>query len=199
MNWKQLHTTLTASTKFYQMGNKKWIAMFSQTGSELQAICKRLNKWPDLVITNAKQVNFDDWKQCKIMHVSSNDVLKSNFYKDVFEQCKQADDELFVTLHGWLRIVPDDVCEQYQIFNGHPGDIVKYPQLKGKDPQQKAFDLNLFSSGCIIHRCTKELDGGPIALREEVVIADCKTAAQVIDKLRKTSIEMWIKLINALY
>lgn len=181
------------------MGNKKWIAMFSQTGSELQAICKRINKWPDLVITNAKQVNFDDWKQCHIIHVSNKDALRSSFYKRIFEMHKQPQDELFVTLHGWLRIVPDDICEQYQIFNGHPGDIVKYPQLKGKDPQQRAFDLNLVSSGCIIHRCTKELDGGPIVLREEVIINDCKTADEVVNKLRKTSIEMWIKLINALY
>ena len=181
------------------MSNKKWIALFSQTGSELQAVCKRINRWPDLVITNSKQVNHNDWNHSEIIHVHDKGALNSSFYKHAFEQCKQADDELFVTLHGWLRIVPDDVCEQYQIYNGHPGDIVKYPQLKGKDPQQKAFDLKLISSGCIIHRCTKELDGCHIVFREEVVIADYKTVDAVIDKLRKTSIEMWIKLINALY
>ena len=180
------------------MHNKRWIGMFSQTGSELQAICKRLNRWPDLVVTNAAHVDFENWSNCKVVHVDNKGTLNSTFYKNIFDQFNR-EDEMFVTLHGWLKIVPDDVCEQYQIYNGHPGDIVKYPQLKGKDPQKKAFDLNLYASGCIIHRCTKELDGGPIVLQEQVIIGDCKTSDEVVAKLKKTSIEMWIKLIKSLY
>ena len=38
---------------------------------------------------------------------------------------------------------PGEVCEKRNIYNGHPGLITQYPQLKGKDPQQKAIDLGL--------------------------------------------------------
>lgn len=180
------------------MINTKWIALFSQTGSELQEICKRINKWPDVVITNAKQVDFDKWQETKIIHISPGN-LKSSFYKGIFDMHHYKDvDDVVVTLHGWLKIIPDDVCEQYRIYNGHPGDIVKFPQLKGKDPQKKAFELKLPYSGCIIHRCTKELDGGPIIAREEVNIMNCKSTDDVVNKLRKTSIDMWINTLKAL-
>lgn len=174
---------------------RKWVALFSQTGSELKAICERLNRYPDLIITNSKSFDSSQWKDCVVIHVLDNSQINSSFYKHCFDQI---DPECVVTLHGWLKIIPDDICEQYQIFNGHPGDIVKYPQLRGKDPQKKAFDLKLISSGCILHRCTKELDGGPIVDREEVIIGDCENVDAVISKLRKCSVNMWIKLIQTL-
>ena len=31
---------------------KRWIAMFSQTGSEIAALAKHLGKWPDVIVTN---------------------------------------------------------------------------------------------------------------------------------------------------
>lgn len=180
------------------MHKTKWIAMFSQTGSELQEICKRMNQWPDVVITNSSNIDFDAWKETKIIHISPGN-LKSSFYRSMFDMHHDKQEEdVIVTLHGWLKIVPDDICEQYKIFNGHPGDIVKYPQLKGKDPQKKAFELKLPFSGCILHRCTKELDGGPIIAREEVCIMQCKTVDEVINKLKKVSISMWINLIKTL-
>ena len=30
----------------------KWVAFFSQTGSEIVNISKTINRWPDLVVTN---------------------------------------------------------------------------------------------------------------------------------------------------
>jgi folate-dependent phosphoribosylglycinamide formyltransferase PurN len=47
--------------------------------------------------------------------------------------------DAIVTLHGWLRVIPAYVCERSRIYNGHPGLITKYPELKGKDPQVRAF------------------------------------------------------------
>ena len=42
-----------------------------------------------------------------------------------------------ITLHGYLRIIPENICKQCKhIYNGHPGLINMYPELKGKDPQE---------------------------------------------------------------
>ena len=49
-------------------------------------------------------------------------------------------DNTLITLNGWLRIVPPDKCAKYNIYNGHPGLITKYPELKGKDPQQRMWE-----------------------------------------------------------
>jgi methionyl-tRNA formyltransferase len=42
------------------------------------------------------------------------------------------------------------------------------------------------------------LDGGPIIAREEVNIMNCKCIDDVVNKLRKTSIDMWINTLKAL-
>jgi len=174
-----------------------WFAMFSQTGSELQEVCKRLNKWPDVVVTNAAEVDASIWNKSMLVQVDAKSKVESKLYNSLFDAFS-AGDEPLVTLHGWLKIVPGDVCQRYQIFNGHPGDIKKFPQLKGKDPQKKAFELKLPFSGCVIHRVTAEVDGGPIVMHDEVAIAHCKNVDQVIATLKKTSIEQWIKLLKTL-
>jgi folate-dependent phosphoribosylglycinamide formyltransferase PurN len=174
-----------------------WIAMFSQTGSELQEVCKRLNQWPDVVITNAADVDVAKWSNSMLVKIDASKKVDSKMYMHLLDFFAAGADPL-VTLHGWLKIVPGDVCEKYQIFNGHPGNIKKFPQLKGKDPQKKAFELKLPFSGCVIHRVTSEVDGGPIVLHEEVAIAQCKSVDQVIATLKKTSIEQWIKLLKTL-
>ena len=35
----------------------RWVALFSQTGSEIVEISERLNKWPDAIITNTSNYN----------------------------------------------------------------------------------------------------------------------------------------------
>lgn len=178
-----------------QKTKRCWIAMFSQTGSELHAVCTQLGIWPDVVITNAKEIDASKWKNTNLVWLSFKDKITSKTYKSLFKMFSPCDEPV-VTLHGWLKIVPDDVCVQYQIFNGHPGDIVKFPQLKGKDPQQKAVDLKLPWSGCVIHRVIAEVDAGPIVIHDEVAIAHCKDVNQVIDALKKCSIDQWKRFIK---
>lgn len=178
-----------------QKTKRCWIAMFSQTGSELHTICSELGVWPDVVITNAEEVDTSKWGNTNLIWLSFKDIITSKTYKSLFNAFSPCEDPV-VTLHGWLKIVPGDVCEQHQIFNGHPGDIVKFPQLKGKDPQQKAYDLKMPVSGCVIHRVTSEIDGGPIVSYDKVPIAHCKNADEVIRTLKETSIDQWKKFIN---
>jgi len=65
-----------------------------------------------------------------------------------------------------LRIIPDDICKHYEILNLHPGLITRYPELKGKDPQWRVFDMfNLPSRvGCVIHRAVAEVDSGEVLM-----------------------------------
>lgn len=174
-----------------------WFAMFSQTGGELQEVCKRLNQWPDVVFTNAVEVDASKWSKSMLVQIDAKSKIDSSLYHSLFDAFAAGADPL-ITLHGWLKIVPADVCEKYQIFNGHPGNIKKFPQLKGKDPQKKAFELKLPFSGCVIHRVTSEIDGGPIVMHDETVIAHCKSVDAVVATLKKTSIEQWIKLLKTL-
>lgn len=175
-----------------------WTALYSQSGSELQEVCEQLGRWPDIIITNSKSFDAKKWFNVPfIYHLDPTDKINTDVYRKLFRMHTTVDDELYVTLHGWLKIVPSVICDEFLIFNGHPGDIEKYPQLKGRDPQKKAFELGLVSSGCVIHRVRPEVDGGEIMdITQNVVLKDCKTVDEVIMKLKKVSIKMWKKFLT---
>ena len=119
---------------------------------------------------------FDEWeldinKTSLVEKVENADVLlipyPINYYFEnghigLLEKWPNA----IVTLHGWLRIVPPYVCERSKIYNGHPGLITKYPELKGKDPQEKAFKLKHKTIGCVLHKVSAGVDEGKIVMEE---------------------------------
>jgi folate-dependent phosphoribosylglycinamide formyltransferase PurN len=101
-----------------------------------------------------------------------------------------------VTLHGYLRILPPEIVTQFEVINGHPGDIVKYPELKGKDPQQKAIDLGLSSTGVVLHRAIAEVDAGEILKHQERVIHKGTSTEQLILDLKAIQLDLWCELLK---
>jgi phosphoribosylglycinamide formyltransferase-1 len=172
--------------------NRPWIALFSQTGSEIVEVSKLLNRWPDLIITNERPVHL------RKIHPALEG-------KVVFVENKPTEEELglvlgqygnpLVTLHGWLRIMPSYICNRFEIYNGHPGLITKYPELKGKDPQQKAFDLELESSGCVVHKVTEGVDEGKILLDREVSLKGLEIG-EVFTILHRISVSLWVEFLK---
>ena len=172
--------------------NRKWIALFSQTGSEIVFVSKLLGKYPDLIITNERPDHL------RKIHPELEGRV-------VFVENKPTEEELgmligqygnpLVTLHGWLRIIPPSVCNRFEIYNGHPGLITEYPELKGKDPQQKAFDLGLESSGCVIHRVTEGVDEGEILRSRKVSIKGLEIG-ELFHILHSISVSLWVDFLK---
>lgn len=167
-----------------------WIALFSQTGTEIVEVATRLGCWPDYIFTNNKdRFSYNS----ELIH---NTAVKIAPHEEIIKSITSLSSTHridLITLHGYLRIMPD---LPYKMYNGHPGDIVKYPELKGKDPQRKALDLKLPSTGCVIHEVTPELDGGPIVMREQYIMQGDEDELILINRLRKISINMWYSLIK---
>lgn len=168
-----------------------WIAIFSQTGNEIRSIANNLGEWPDLVFTNNDNYgqwghNFPDRKCFILSHNLIEQFLLLN--KDRIG---------LVTLHGYLRIVSSDVCNNLRVFNGHPGDVVKYPELKGRDPQEKIwYNLDKYETiGSVIHRVTPDVDGGDIVERK-IVKNNCKTRQDVYNTLKCISLDTWLKFLK---
>ena len=185
---------------------RRWIAMFSQTGSEIAALAKHLGKWPDVIITN----NTDRNKWCKELQelelrqkgklygggttinvVSSIQARTANFLHNI-----EGGKDALVTLHGWLRIIPKDICEQYEIVNGHPGLINVFPNLKGKDPQIRAYTADYGTIGSVVHKVTAEVDEGEILTWSSCFQDYLDTLDVVMDKFKKTSMSAWIKFFD---
>ena len=173
-----------------------WIAFFSQTGSEIVNICEEIGRWPDLIVTN-RMDGFDkiNPELTKRLLNGKQRMLMVEKKPPVHRYDEAIRDGSIVTLHGWLRIVPEEICDKYEIYNGHPGLITKYPELKGKDPQERAFEAGYKVGGCVIHRVIPEVDEGQI-LSEGVISIEGLTLDDVYDKLHEVSINLWVDFLG---
>lgn len=172
----------------------KWIAFFSQTGSEIVEIAKAIGKWPDVIVTNERpnslrQIHPDIKESTKLVTISNRPTQKE--LEEVLEYYK----EPLVTLHGWLRIMPAEICEKHTIINGHPGLITEYPELKGKDPQIRAFNSKHEVMGCVLHKVTAGVDEGKI-IAEERFNAYNITEEDMWKVTRDRSMYLWVTFLK---
>lgn len=173
---------------------KPHIALFSQTGSEIVNIAKEVNRWPDLIITNDRPPNR------RQMHVDIRDrvtVVENNPTVETYTSLFSKFENPVITLHGWLRIIPKEVCEKYEIYNNHPGDIKHFPELKGKDPQKRAYDLGLSSSGNTLHKVTPEVDSGKI-IDSTMVNIKGLSLSEIFHILHYDATQLWINNLSKL-
>lgn len=166
----------------------RWIAMFSQTGSELVNLCTLINKKPDLILYNGKEQLS---QKIKDLHVEIVQLAQKPSVEDYLSYFSE---DNVITLHGWLRVIPKVVCEKYEgkIFNGHPGLITEDETLKGFNPQIKAFEKKSKRLGSVLHEVTAGVDEGKI-LYTSISEAPYSTLEDVYEILKQTSINTWIE------
>ena len=170
---------------------KNWIALFSQTGQEIIDISNQVDRVPDLIISNNHPSNvINILKGVEYRWLISSKESKT---LDILDEVVDDPENTLITLNGWLRIVPPDKCTKYNIYNGHPGLITKYPELKGKDPQERAWkDIHKYDTvGSVVHRVVEEVDAGKINTYSEISTANVLTLDEMYDALRSTSLISW--------
>ena len=166
---------------------KRWIALFSHTGSEIHNLSKRLNIKPDSIVTNVSPDKKIHEQFSPVLHVSKKPTIQQ--YRSFL------DTDSFITLHGWMRIIPEEICKDYEIYNLHPGLITQYPELKGKDPQSRVLGKSYDSVGCVIHRASSELDSGEV-LMERSSPNIFATEQWLTSHLHQMSTDMWFEFIS---
>ena len=137
---------------------RPWIAFFSQTGSEIVDLANKLDKWPDAIITNYRPNNVREINKNLHHYIEVSNKPSLVEIKNILQKY----DNPLITLHGWLRIMPPEICEGYNIYNGHPGLITLYPELKGKDPQIRAWEAKHPLAGTVIHKVVEGVDEGKV-------------------------------------
>ena len=163
----------------------RWFALYSQTGSELLSICEELRIHPDAIITNNP--------------ITRNVFLNAQYatHEEIMEWLKETlEPDDIVTLHGYLRIIPEEVIETgARIYNGHPGLITMYPELKGKDPQKKVEQnrAKYKHVGSVIHEVTGEVDAGRVV---RVSMRRLYPHDRVTEVLRGMSLELWVNFLK---
>jgi hypothetical protein len=168
-----------------------WVALFSQTGSEIYNIAKRIGHAPKYIMTN--NADRETWHP-GLEELSS--IIVTGKHPMLMDMLIGMRNSPLVTLHGYLRILPEEVVTTHEVINGHPGDIIKYPELKGKDPQHKAIDLGLPSTGVVLHKAVAEVDAGEILKHEERTIHAGTTTEQLILDLKAIQLDLWCDLLR---
>lgn len=177
------------------LDDKRWVVFYSRTGQEIVDVATRLDRVPDAIVTNIPQDEVRD----EVLELQAPIfILPDRPTVEQYEAAIGPDaDNTIVTLHGWLRIVPKKICEQYKIYNGHPGLITEYPELKGFDPQKKAFELGHLHIGSVVHRVTPEVDeGGVIVVTDTVLTDEERDLDAYYDVLRETSLNSWMMFLR---
>lgn len=182
---------------------KRWILMFSHTGSEAAALVEGLRdqrpNMPIDVMTNnhtptkywpleVEVLGFDRINlEYKII---TPVVAKSNI---LHQRLAEVNEPTLVTLHGYNRIIPSTVLANpnLEIYNLHPGDVMTNPSLRGKDPQEKAIAMGLASTGVMLHRVTEELDGGPLYGFIRHDIKEGTTLPTLVANLKEDALNLW--------
>ena len=169
----------------------KWITFFSQTGAEIADLSESIGRWPDVIITNKRPDHLRTIDP-RIVEYGYTEVPNKPTVSDLDAVLQ---DNAIITLHGWLRIMPPVICDKYLIYNGHPGLITKYPELKGKDPQVKAHKLGHEVAGAVIHKVTAGVDEGRVIM-EEYFNASQLDLDELFRILRDRSLYMWSNLLK---
>ena len=195
IKWKTSYTTLICLKRLLvdsMLENKHWTAFFSHTGTEIVNISNKIGRFPDVIVTN-KEPGADDIHEGiqENIYVPKKPAVQD--YRGILQP------DTIVTLHGWMRIIPPEICEEYEIYNLHPGLITKYPELKGADPQKRvaeSFNEERYKHiGCVIHEVTAGVDEGP-------VLAECSThnvysgVETISCRLHDMATQLWIDFLK---
>lgn len=170
---------------------KDWGVLISQTGSEVLAISQETGFLPSLFITNnfakipEKNVRFFEKHGVIVKTIPFRPALEDYLIPELLEK-------KLITLHGFLRILPANFFEYFKggLYNGHPGLITYYPELKGKDPQVRAWEGSYDTVGSVVHKVTEGVDEGEV-VTVAAVPNTVKTLDEMFFALRNTSLLAW--------
>lgn len=182
---------------------RTWIAFFSQTGNEINNLSNSIGIYPDVIVTNkqdTRDVNKDLIKTTAFREHKLNRtiwcILPQKPEVEDYNKILSCFTNPVITLHGFLRIIPKEICEKYEIYNLHPGLIDKYPSLKGFNPQERAFKDGYKHAGCVIHKVVPEVDAGEILMSQGVSIEN-KTLNEVYELLHGVAFDLWKSFFTA--
>jgi len=181
---------------------RPWITFFSQTGSEIYNLSNALKRYPDAIITNKHDhsttnidlLNIIKFREHKLNSIFLHTIPQKPALEDYVAVLSKFENPI-ITLHGYLKIIPKNICDKYEIYNLHPGLINKYPELKGFNPQERAFTRGFKDAGCVIHKVTPGVDEGEIVAHGEIGI-EGMSLTEVYSALHDCAFNTWINFLT---
>ena len=176
----------------------KWYSLFSHTGNETWTLAcsEDVNLKRGAVITN--NTRYDGplmYSGHKIYRVDSFAAVNKLLCRsDVVE------DNSLITLNGYMGIVPADVLRNLKergckIYNIHPAPIQFYPELRGKDPQERMYEgvqnRKYNYIGVVIHEVDEGVDTGKIVHWVLQMVDRGMTKDELYERLHELGTQAW--------
>lgn len=177
----------------------KWYGLFSHTGRELETLASKDHEWGirlNAVITN----NMNYFGSLDMQGVA---VYRMASFKDVnwlLNQPQYVEDNSLITLNGYMGIVPSDVLHNLKmrgckLYNIHPAPIQIYPELRGKDPQERMYEgiqkCKYNCIGVVIHEVDEGVDTGKIVHWVLRMADRCMTKDELYEYLHELGTQAW--------
>ena len=175
-----------------------WYSLFSHTGKETETVaklCRRNAKLCDVLTNNMRYQG--GLKQAQKM--SGDDIHAWLMTPGNVRP------ESVVTLNGYMRILPKEVLDYLKgigcgVYNIHPAPITIYPDLKGKDPQERLFEGIRSGKyayiGAVIREVDEGIDTGKILLQCTMFPSVVFTKDYIYDTLAKIGVDLWCRFFK---
>lgn len=173
-----------------------WYSLFSHTGSETAKVAELIKQQPELALTT--NLNYDGPLKC--LKFTSGTLVN-----DWLMRPGKIEPNSIITLNGYMRILPRTVLEYLdfincKVFNIHPAPISMYPELRGKDPQERLYEGIQSGEyglmGVVIHKVDAGVDTGRIVLEKAVAADPSMTKSELYDYLHDMGTELWVEFFR---
>lgn len=176
----------------------KWYSLFSHTGNETWALARSEDVSLKLVaaITN-------NTRYAGPLRYSGHSMYKADSFAAVNKLLCSSDvveDGSLITLNGYMGIVPADVLRNLKergckVYNIHPAPIHLYPELRGKDPQERMYEgiqnREYNYIGVVIHEVDEGVDTGKIVHWVLQLVDPSMTKEELYERLHELGTQAW--------
>lgn len=177
----------------------KWYGLFSHTGKELEKLASMDYDFDlrlDTVITN----NMEYDGKLAIQGVRLYRLASKQDVNWLLKQPQIVADNSLITLNGYMGIIPADVLRNLKlrgckVYNIHPAPIQMYPELKGKDPQERMYEgiqkREYNYIGVVIHEVDEGVDTGKIVHWVLQLADHGMTRDELYERLHELGTQAW--------
>lgn len=181
-----------------------WCGLFSHTGRELEALadldCQFDIRLVAAITNNSKYFGTLPQRGVRVHCIPKfADINKA--LMDPTVVC----DNCLITLNGYMGILPKDVLDHLhsrgcKVYNIHPAPIQHYPELRGKDPQERMYEgiqAGVYKYiGVVIHEVAPGVDTGQI-VHWNLGIADAgMSKGELYATLHNMGTEAWLEFFE---
>lgn len=176
----------------------KWYSLFSHTGEETKIISEKLQDRVELKLALTTNRAYRG-PLAQVLYGSGA------YINQWLMEPGNVEPGSVITLNGYMRILPEEVINYLHaigctVLNIHPAPIQLYPELRGKDPQDRLYDGIKSGKygfiGAVIHKVDAGVDTGEIVNWKLELADPSMSLPELYVHLHDIDTELWLEVFE---